>query len=256
MKKILSAHQPAYLPWLGFFHKIALSDDFVLLDSVQFEKNSFTNRNKIKTPNGAIWLTVPVLMTGHTQAAIHEIKINNSVNWRDKHWKSICLNYKKAPYFKDFSGFFEDMFQKEWDNLYGLIEHSFKFFVKELGIKTKIHSQRALDIHSKKQGLIIDLAKYFDASLFVFGAQGKDYVDTDYFKQNGVIAYFQDYRHPVYPQIGGDFVSNMSVIDLLFNVGSERSQEIIMQLNTGKDELRKFTGDKDEENLSCGRAPG
>lgn len=251
MVKIISAHQPAYLPWLGYFHKIALSDDFVILDSVQFEKNSFINRNKIKTSNGPLWLTVPVLIAGHTQNLISDIQVNNAVNWRDKHWKSICLNYRKAPYFGKFSGFFEDMFQNQWEKLVDLLEHSFRFFIQELGIKTRIHNQHDLNICSKKQELIIDLARHFDADAFVFGALGKEYADEDYFKQNRVIPYFQDYRHPVYAQNGKDFIANMSVIDLLFNVGSERAGEIIMEGNINKEDLRKITGAKHEKNISC-----
>ena len=92
---ILTAHQPAYLPWLGYFHKIAISDTFVILDKVQFEKNSFTNRNKIKTSNGSTWLSIPMEMSEHTNKAIKEMSIHNKFNWRQKHWKSIYLNYKK-----------------------------------------------------------------------------------------------------------------------------------------------------------------
>lgn len=93
---ILSAHQPAYLPWLGYFHKIAISDVFVILDEVQFEKNSFINRNKIKTSNGSVWMSVPINIDGHMNKTIRDMEISNKFNWRKKHWKSIYLNYKKA----------------------------------------------------------------------------------------------------------------------------------------------------------------
>lgn len=254
MIKIVSAHQPAYLPWLGFFHKIFLADDFVVLDNVQFEKNSFINRNKIKTSNGPLWLTVPVLMAGHTRNSVYDIKINNSVDWKSKHWKSICLNYQKAPHFAKFSAFFEDMFRKDWERLCDLLDHSFQFFINELGIKTRVHKQRDLNISGKKQELIVDLVKHFGANVFVFGALGKEYADAGYFEQNAVIPYFQDYRHPDYPQRGKDFISSLSIIDLLFNVGKQRAGEIVMEGNIANDELRRMMGAKYEKNIGCGSA--
>ena len=102
---ILSAHQPAYLPWLGYFDKIIKSDVFVFLDTVQFEKNSFINRNKIKTPQGSVWLTVPVKLKGHLDVPLLKIEIDHKINWQKNHLKSIYLNYKKAPHYKE--GYFK-----------------------------------------------------------------------------------------------------------------------------------------------------
>ena len=92
---ILTAHQPAYLPWLGYFHKLMISDIFIILDNVQYQKNYFTNRNKIKTPQGEAWITLPILTSGHLDKKICEMKINNKIRWRQKHWKSIDFNYKR-----------------------------------------------------------------------------------------------------------------------------------------------------------------
>jgi len=235
---ILAAHQPAYLPWLGLFHKMAISDNFVVLDDVQFEKNSFINRNRIKTAQGDMWLTVPVLMTGHIQKTIHDIEINNNVDWRSKHWKSIYLNYKKSPYFNRFSDFFEDLYKGEWIKLYDLLDYTMSFFIKELKIDTKIYIQSKLNITTKKQLLILDLCKHFNAKIFVFGALGKDYADSELFETNGIKILFQDYKHPAYHQLwGGGFISNMSIIDLLFNEG-ERSFEILMSGNINKENLQ------------------
>lgn len=237
---ILSAHQPACLPWLGYFHKIALSDKFIILDNVQFEKNSFINRNKIKTAQGVIWLTVPVLISGHIQKTISGIEINNRTDWRKKHWKSIYFNYKKAPYFQRYVDFFESLYKKEWTKLYNLIEYMLFFFIKELGIKTVFYKQTNLQLQSKKQELILDLCKQLKANVFIFGALGKNYADVDAFRRNGINVYFQDYRHPIYPQLWGDFISHLSIIDLLFNVGKERALEIIMEGNVTKSELERI----------------
>ena len=234
---IVSAHQPAYLPWLGYFHKMALSDVFVVLDDVQFEKNSFINRNRVKTHNGPIYLTVPVLLKGHTDCTIRDIEINRNEDWRSKHWKTIYFNYKKAPFFSKYSEYFEDLYKNDWVKLNDLLNHTLSFFITELKINSVLHKQSDLGINSKKQQLILDLCKRLNAEMFVFGVLGKDYADAGLFAQEGVKILFQDYQHPVYSQMGGEFVSSLSAIDLLFNVGPERSFDIIMSGNINKKNL-------------------
>ena len=237
---ILTAHQPAYLPWLGLFHKIAISDAFVILDDVQFEKNSFTNRNKIKTSQGAIWLTVPILISGHLNKSIKDIEINNKEDWRDKHWKGLYMNYKKAPYFSKYSGFFEDLYKKEWLKLFDLLAPTMEFLLKELNIQTKVYFQSKLNISSKKEELILDLCKHFNADLFIFGALGKNYADSALFESKGVKLYFQDYVHPTYPQLWGEFLPYMSIVDLLFNVGPVKASEVIMAANITKEKVKEM----------------
>ena len=112
---ILTAHQPVYLPWLGLFHKIALADEFVIFDQVQYLPKDWMNRNKIKTQIGSIWLTVPVLRKGHRELKTSEIQINNSVDWRKKHLRSISINYQKTQYFEKYIPFFEKTFTQTWD---------------------------------------------------------------------------------------------------------------------------------------------
>jgi hypothetical protein len=240
MDGILSAHQPAYLPWLGYFHKIAISNIFVILDNVQLEKNSFINRNKVKTSQGALWLTVPVLISGHTQKAIKDMEINNTIDWRTKHWKTIYLNYKKAAHFAEFSDYFQELYKKEWIKLTDLLEYTLQFFLNALNIKTKIYRQSELQIYSKKQELILDLCKYFKAKIFLFGVLGKKYADTSLFGDNGIRITFQEYNHPVYPQLQGDFIPNLSIIDLLFNVGAHGALEIIMGKNITNKEIKEM----------------
>ncbi len=234
---ILTAHQPAYLPWLGFFHKIAISDIFVVLDSVQYQKNYFTNRNKIKTAHGDRWLTIPVLTSGHLNKTIAEMNINNNTKWRKKHWKTIEFNYRKAPFFEKYRVYFETLYQKKWINLFDLLYENMMFFIKELGIKTKIHLQSEFTFKETKQELILEMCNYFDSDVFVFGKDGKRYADIDFFKKNNRKIYFQDYKHPTYPQLYDDFLSNLSIIDLLFNVGPNKAIEIIMKDNVTKSDL-------------------
>ena len=110
---ILTAHQPVYLPWLGLFHKIAMADLFISFDQVQYLKKDWNNRNKIKSYKGPIWLTVPVLSKGHYQKCICDIEINNSLPWARKHWRTINTSYAKAPYFRKYADFFEDLYHQK-----------------------------------------------------------------------------------------------------------------------------------------------
>lgn len=233
---ILTAHQPAYFPWLGFFHKIAISDSYVYLDNVQFEKNSFTNRNKIKTANGPIWLTVPVLLKNHFGKTIKEIEIDNSKNWRESHWKSTYFNYKKAPFFGKYSDFIEDMYKKDWDYLSDLNEYMIKWLLKELGIKITYYKASELNLRGHKSDLVVDMCKKLGANLYIFGALGKDYVEEEKFAKEDIKIYFQDYKRPIYPQLHNDFISDMSIIDLLFNCG-DKSLQILMEGNITKEKL-------------------
>lgn len=235
---ILTAHQPAYLPWLGYLHKIAISDEFVTLDKVQFEKNSFTNRNKIKTPNGAIWLTIPVHLAGHTTKTIAETLIDNNTDWRANHWRSILLNYKKAPYFQKYSNFLEDMYRKEWGEISSICLYLLTYLLKELNIKTKILKQSSLKTRKKKQDLILELCRKRKADKFVFGEMGKEYVDPKLFKKENIDIIFQKYKHPQYTQLWGNFVPNLSSLDSLLNIGPERTYDIIFQNNITKENIK------------------
>lgn len=237
---ILTAHQPSYLPWLGFFHKIALSDIYVHLDSVQFERNSFTNRNKIKTANSPVWLTIPVALKGHMGKTIRETEIDNSKNWQKKHWMSLSLNYKKAPFFERYADFFENVYKKEWKYITELDDYMLQWFLKELGIQVDYYQASALPSKGQKAELLLHMSKILKADMFVFGAFGKDYVNREQFAKDGVDVYFQDYKHPVYSQLHGDFLPNMSIIDLLFNCGP-KSLEVLMQGNETKKDIQKLS---------------
>lgn len=230
---ILTAHQPVYLPWLGFFHKIAASDAYCYFDNVQYLIKDWNNRNKIKTPSGEIWLTVPVLTDGYREKAIKDIEINNSTNWKKKHWKSIYINYKKAPYFDHYADFFENVYKKDWRYLSDINEYMLKWFLNELGIKTKYYKASELNFVGRKSGLVLDMCKKLQSDAYIFGALGKDYADITSFKENNIKIYFQNFKHPIYNQLYGKFSPYMSIIDLLFNCG-EKSLEIIMQGNVNK----------------------
>ena len=237
MAKNLSAHQPAYLPWLGYLHKIAVSDEFVILDHVQFEKNSFINRNRIKTPNGPLWLTVPVHLDGHTGKTISDILIDNTTGWREKHWKSILLNYKKAPFFNQYSSFLEDMYRKDWVDITSLTTHFLTYILNDLGIKTKILRQSEISTGSKKQELILELCKRQKADVFIFGELGSNYANDRLFKSQGIEIVFQKFHHQNYSQLWGDFIPNLSCLDSLLNIGPKATYNAIFQKNASKSDI-------------------
>src|SRR3989338_9424263 len=155
---ILSAHQPNYLPYIGFFHKMANSDIFAIWDTVQFVKRGtfgWMNRNRIKTQNGWMWLTVPVLTKGRYEQLIIDTCINNDLPWQRKHWKTIYLNYHKAVYFDKYSAFFEEFYKKRWEKFTDLSETAIRYIAEMLDIKTKIIKCSDLMLNSRGTDLII-----------------------------------------------------------------------------------------------------
>lgn len=224
---ILTAHQPVYLPWLGLFHKIALADRFISFDQVQYLPKDWNNRNRIKTPNGPIWLTVPVHRKGHRDKRICEIEINNALPWGRKHLKSLVVNYAKAPYFDRYIGFFEKVYTSEWRYLVDLNSYMLSWFLHILGLELPVDSAGHYDFEGSKGDLVLDMCLKLGAEKYIFGVQGKNYADIKSFEAAGVHPVFQEYNHPEYPQLHGDFISNLSIVDLLFNCGEESLKVIL-----------------------------
>ena len=233
---ILTAHQPVYLPWLGLFHKISLADSFVWFDDVQYQKKDWNNRNKIKTKNGPIWLTVPVLSKEHFEKKVGRIKINNDLPWARKHLKSIQLSYSKSKYYDYYYDFFKNVYNKEWVFLSDLNLHIFKYFLNELKIEVPIVKLSDLKISGQKSDLVLNMCKQLKANIYIFGGEGKNYADQEKFLSSGVQPIFQEYNHPEYQQIHGDFISHLSIIDLLFNCGP-KCYEILLNGNLTKDKI-------------------
>jgi len=224
---IVSINQPTYLPWLGYYDRIAASDLHIILDHVQFEKNSMTNRNKVRTSEGWTWLTVPVLSKGKFgDLEITKLGISENTKWQKKHWNTIKGSYSKAPFFKEHSGFFETVYGKEWHKLAPLMEEISRYLLDALSITTKMVRSSELASVKTKSDLILDLCIKVGATTYLSGFFGKDYLDIELFNAHGIHVQFQDYQHPSYQQIHGEFLSHMSVIDLLFNEGL-KSHEIL-----------------------------
>lgn len=239
---ILTAHQPVYLPWLGLFHKIALADLFCYFDIAQYQKKDYNNRNKIKTNRGEIWLSVPVESKNHFEKSVGEILIVQS-GWQRKHFKSIQLAYQKSRYYRDHIGYLEDLLiGQSFETLSALNLHMLRLLMQKLGITTPIVMASDYGFNESKSDLVLEMCLRLKADVYIFGAQGRNYADVDKFRASGVEPYFQEYRHPIYQQLHGEFLPYMSVIDLLFNEGP-RSREILLSGNIDREELRGLIHD-------------
>lgn len=230
---ILTAHQPVYLPWLGLFHKIALADKFVFFDQVQYVPKDWISRNQIKSQNGPVMLTVPVLRKGYLDKKIAGIEINNDVPWARKHWKTILLSYGKARFFKGHADFFESLYTRRWDLLADLNLYMLKWFLQTLRINVPVERAGEYNFEGTKSALVLDMCLKLGADIYIFGTLGRDYADIDTFLKAGVKPVFQSYNHPSYSQLHGDFLPHMSIIDLIFNEGPN-SLDIIMSGNINK----------------------
>ncbi len=221
---LIAIHQPQYLPWLGYLDKIDKADIFVILDNVQFKKNEWQNRNRIKTSQGYQWITVPVLF--RFPEKISEVRINNRSNWSRKHLHALTTNYSKSPYFTDYKSFFEDMLSHNWDRLIDINIEVIKFLISALGVKTKLVIASDLDLREGPTERLIDICKTLNGNKYLSGKDGNKYMNLGLFDKEGIKVIFQDFKHPVYNQLFGDFEPFMSAIDLLFNYG-DKSLEIL-----------------------------
>jgi hypothetical protein len=216
--------QPGYLPWCGFFDQMNKADIFVIYDNVQFSKGAWQNRNRIKTFQGIQWLTVPVLIKGKNQPLVKDILIDNSINWRKNHLKSIQQNYSRAPFFKDYFGIFDEVYAQKWEYLIDL-DMAFVMELKiALGVETKISISSDLGIEGDTVQRLVNMCLALGADEFLEGSAGRDYLTGEgeqLFRENGIQLTYQDYQHPVYRQLYGEFVPYLSVVDLLMNCGPE-----------------------------------
>lgn len=219
---ILSGHAPSYLPWLGQFEKIARSDVFVFHDTAQFERKGFMNRNRIKTPQGALWLTVPVDLRGYLERELREIEVREELGWRQLHWSSICYNYRRAPHFADYADELEALYARPWRHLSELNLELIRFGLRALEIDTRILLTSEIPgISGRKSDFVLSVCLNLGADAYYCGAQGRSYLRAEDFEAAGVEVIFQEYRHPEYPQRFGGFLPGMSFLDLLLNAGPQ-----------------------------------
>lgn len=217
----LAVLQPSYLPWLGCFDQISRSDFFVFYDDVQFEKNSWRNRNRIKGPTGRIWLSVPVLQKGRMGQKILDAEIDIHQNWSRKHISTLQQAYARAP-FKDL--YIEELAEtlfRSWRYLVDLDIVLIQKMCKWLDIQTPLYRSSELDIGGGGSQRLLDLCHHFEADCYLSGDSAQSYLDIPLFEENQIRVEWQNFKHPEYRQLHGDFEPYLSTMDLLFNVGPD-----------------------------------
>lgn len=238
---IITIHQPEHLPWLGLFNKIAKCEKFVILDSVQYEKNYFQNRNRILGTNGVQWISIPVSNKGHMDGSIAKTLIATdpkNIKWKEKYLQTIKQSYGKYPYFNEVYPLLENAINTETEYFCEINIAIIKAFCEELDIHPEYVRSSELNVDGLKSDLILDICKATNASLYIAGPSGRDYLDMKSFEDAGIEVKFNDYHHPEYPQKRTDeFVSHLSALDLFMNVGFVEAKKIIM---SGNEELADF----------------
>lgn len=230
---ICAIHQPQYLPWLGYFDKLDTADLFVFLDDTQFKKNEWQNRNKIRSINGAQWLTVPVLHQFGQE--IRDVRIDSRSNWCNKHYQALVTNYSKAPHFREHRPFLQETFERDWDLLVDISVHFVQYLGQQLGIETEIIQSSSLGIDATATEALVAICKAVGADTYLSGIGGRDYLEQQRFRDEGIALVYQEFQHPSYPQLHGEFLSHLSVVDLVFNCGVESLEIIRKSRATGSE---------------------
>jgi hypothetical protein len=216
----VAIHQPQYLPWLPYFLKIEESDAFILLDTVAFQKNGLQNRNQIKTAQGAHWLTVPIRQ--HLGQEIRNVKIDNSTDWRRKHWQTIQQCYRKAPVFNECARELETLYAREWDGLSELNIELIHMMLRWMNIRTPIMRSSQMKATGAASDLVLNLCMEVGATRYLSGTGGKNYLEPKSFEKVGVeIIYQQAVLPETYPQLfpNAGFINHLAALDIVLNCG-------------------------------------
>jgi len=225
---MLTAHQPNYLPYPGFFQKIAAADAFLLVDTTQFVKRGpfgWIHRNRIRGANGPQWLSLPVLNKGKYEQSIAEAKLNHRVDWRRKHFKAIQLSYQKTPHWERFGPGLEEIYQREWSHVAKLNTTIIQWFLKTLELDDRaFHTASSLSASGKSSDYIVAFCQELGADEFLSGIHGRDYLQMDQFEKARIEVHFQNYTPPTYdvdPKWETPGESNYSMLDALMWSGDE-----------------------------------
>ena len=236
---IVAASQPYFCPFPGYFYKACLSDILVVLDAVQFPQGTtWITRNRFKNDQGALWITVPVMKKGLGSQMISEIMICQDKRWKRKHMKTFRQAYAKGPYFKEHQGVIEEIFSRQIDRILDLDLEIITYVMKALRLETKIVLLSDLGVRAKGSQLLIEICKQLKATQFIVQKSAKKHLDEALFKRAGFQLRFFTPPIPVYPQLWGDFIPNLSVFDLLFNCGPKARDILVgenLLYNTRKD---------------------
>ena len=219
-KKIVVIHQPDFIPWLGYFDRLIKSDVFVVLDNVQYIRRGWHHRDKIKTVSGSTWLTVPVKKKGRYEQLINEVEIDYSQNWQSKHLNTLHHNYGHAQYFSSIFPEIEAIYLKNYKLLIDFNIALIRLIINLLNIKVDMILSSSLGCAGEKTDLLINILIQVGGNSYLTGLGSKSYLLEDRFINENIELLWQNYKHPIYSQLHGDFIPELSVLDFLFNCGT------------------------------------
>jgi hypothetical protein len=217
-------NQPNYIPWRGYFHQIYKADVFVFYDDVQYDKHGWRNRNRIKSTNGTIWLTIPVRSRGvlENRTPINRIVIDGTKDWARKHWLSIAQSYAKAPFFDRYARELSKYYETRYELLADLTIDLTIDLANKLGItKTQYIRSSSLNVFGSKTDRLLRILQSVGATHYISGPAAKQYLEEEKLLNQGISIEYMVYDYPVYPQLYPPFESDVSILDLLFTMGDK-----------------------------------
>jgi hypothetical protein len=230
---IVATHQPNFLPWPGLFVKAMMADCLVLLDDVQFPRGrSWVNRNRLKNEQGELWLTVPVHKKGRDLQRILDVELFKASDWKRKHLRGIRQSYANAPYLDNYLPGLVEIYEKDHRRLISLNLALISYLLKALGLERQVLLQSDLEITGRATDLILNICQELEAENYLTFPISMKHLDTDKLNQGGVEIVARSYCPPVYPQLWGDFLSNLSVLDLVMNCGPV-SESLLRESTSG-----------------------
>jgi len=223
---IVVVHQPHFLPWLGYLHRMAQADLFVLLDHVQFERRNYQNRTMIRMNDEARWFTVPVVQRSREERIVDK-EVDNRLDgakwWSPNHFSTLRHAYREAGFFGTYAAAFKRLFETRWEKLVELNQAALELLREAFGIRTPLVRSSELAVEGARAELILNVCRAVGADTLIAGMGGsRGYLDAEAFARAGVRIAYHDWTHPEYPQCGAaPFMSGLSAIDLLFNCGPQ-----------------------------------
>lgn len=241
--------QPSYIPWKGYFHQIAKSDIFIFLDTVQYDRRGWRNRNKIKTPQGPSWLTIPVQAHGsHDGLLIKNVQIQDD-QWANSHIEKIRLNYLKSPYFPDEFPWLKELLlstAKQYTNISRISAETTQLIARQIGLKNHqfIYASDLAVKTDNSSTYILKLVQAVEGSAYLSGPSAQNYLDTKLFDDAGIPVEWMRYDYAEYPQLYPPFTHQVSIIDLIFMVGSKAVLNTILNQRAAN-EIQQLSQQKD-----------
>lgn len=229
MERTVTIVQPSYIPWRGYFDLIRRADTFVFYDDVQYDKHGWRNRNRIKTANGPLWLTIPVLSKGtlarHT--LVKDIEIDERSDWRQKHLESIRHAYRHAPYFDDTFRFLSEAYAHRGSRLCDFTVELTEKIARILGLTPTVVRSSELGVSGEKMDRLMATLGAVQATHYISGPAARDYIEPSRFETAGVTLEYIDYSYAPYPQLHGEFDPSVSIVDLLMMKGPDAARYIV-----------------------------